>query len=151
MASKTKYFYTFANWKDGEYSHPTVTVYRIDPQYPTSHDEVLSLKAQSNQRDGFKIRKSYALYLDMNIGSYYAKEAFTLLTKMGFMTDSKPFNIVGVIKSLRKLKIERYTSEPIFENSNGWMQNELTPRKFRKQAALYWQALKNGLTLKKAA
>jgi hypothetical protein len=144
------FLYSHAPGRD-EYSHPTITVYAIDPQYPTCHDQLFQITSQCDRDKGFNIRKSYSLYLDMNLATYHTDEAFTLLKKIGFGTDNRPVGMVGTVRALRKAKITRYSVETTHITESGYENKEMIPRKFRKQAALYWEALKNGLTLKKAA
>jgi len=145
---KAKYFFVYDHFtapSGSKYSHPTIRVFRIDTQCPTWTVGLFALQGQCHTPDRKTLRQSYALNLDMTIDSHDSSEAFKVLKRLGIGTKDYPRNIVETLEALRKIKIPRYVQAVVSTSEDGWNRTEFVPRKYKAQAAEYWQALKDSM------
>ena len=144
---KAKYFYVYdhiAGGNGSKYSHPTIRVFKIDSQCPTWVINLFTLQGQCHTPERKTVRQSYALDLNMNVDTS-TNEAFKVMKTLGIGTEDHPRNIMEVIEKLHKRKIPRYVQAVVSVSDSGWNRTEFVPRKYKAQAAEYWQALKDSV------
>ena len=143
---KAKYFYVYDHFtapSGSKYSHPTIRVFRIDTQCPTWTVGLFALQGQCHTPDHKTLKKCYSLSLDMNIDNSYSESSFKFMKRLGIGTETCPHNMIDIIKALHKIKIPRYVQAVVSVSDSGWNRTEFVPRKYKAQAAEYWQALKD--------